>query len=202
MKAVHSAKSGGVQRQMGIPSLVLAAALVTGSLVSPASATSITWDVSHLTFTSGPTLSGSFTVETTGAIDSWDITVTEGPQTTVFKNGLNGGTATEAGSINHGVSFTDVTGESLLLIASQLTMFDTASLPQLPIITACPSGTACDVSVLDVFGHAVQFDDGSYLSAPSAVPGPVVGAGLPGLIVAGVGMLGWRRRKRKAGAAA
>ena len=46
-------------------------------------------------------------------------------------------------------------------------------------------------------GFSVVTPDVS-ISAPAAVPGPVAGAGLPGLILAGGGLLGWWRRKRKA----
>jgi hypothetical protein len=71
----------------------------------------------------------------------------------------------------------------------------------------CPSGIhGCILETNNNFDQAFGFFDQPhpFVSAPGAtwvidpasVPAPIMGAGLPSLILAGLGLLGWRQRKR------
>jgi hypothetical protein len=89
---------------------------------------------------------------------------------------------TDGGSASNLVLDIDTTYFSLTLGQNQTAFFKNQSGGEL-LLTYHATGTAAGVSHYSEYGSAL------------AVPGPIVGAGLPGLVMAFGGLLAWRRRK-------
>jgi hypothetical protein len=99
----------------------------------------------------------------------------------------NGSAEDPASYVINGV-FTQLSKDNLLFTAGA---FNTSGIVTLNLNAGDTYGFY--VNTVDNTGGRGEID----VSA-AAVPGPVAGAGLPGLILASGGLLGWWRRKRKA----
>jgi hypothetical protein len=77
----------------------------------------------------------------------------------------------------------------------------TATSPILGPPGVIPVGTYVGFEDLPVGIADLDYNDLQFVITNVSVPGPIVGAGLPGILFAGGGLLAWWRRKRKAVAA-
>jgi hypothetical protein len=157
---------------------------------------STTFDVSGTVAQPSFTLGGNIVIDVTnGQVQSADVTVSlagaVGPFTMNPGVFLVGTGQTEVSIFD---PFNDLL--NLILPVSNLVGYTGGSICGIDSSAGC-SGNVSFFRPGPGIATGATLQSGSLTPETAAVPGPVVGAGLPGLILASGGLLGWWRRRQK-----
>jgi hypothetical protein len=166
---------------------------VTGSTtISPSGSGGTHTDPANPLFCVGPPLNCGTDGGVTGFIGFSESSATLDKITFTFfgSNSASGSFTIDLGN------FTNLHGETI----TSMSLFSGALGSATPAVTW--NGTDARFTFSTTSNFNAIGGDTVVFNVATAVPGPVVGAGLPGLIFAGGGLLGWWRRKRKAQAVA
>jgi hypothetical protein len=189
---VCSSLKGKPRKAKAFAAFVAAATIAILSFANSASAVPLTWTLMSAVFNDGGSATGSFIFNAdTNVYSNFGISVTGGDTTSFPPFTYSPTTSSLSGDDNDTfllMRSNENPGRFLVLgfLAEPLT--DAGGV--VPITTAV-SGANEFNTVGPTFSRI--FVSGSV----SAVPGPIVGAGLPGLILASGGLLAWWRRRQK-----